>query len=453
MRPNVIVFYTDQQRHDTTGVHGNPLGLTPTFDRLAQEGTHLAQSFTVQPVCGPSRACMQTGLYATQTGCYRNGIPLPEGQPTLAHRFREGGYHTGYIGKWHLGTHDPVPQAERGGYETWLGANILEFTSDAYDTVLFDTHNRRVKLPGYRVDALTDAAVRFIDQHQTAPFFLFLSFLEPHHQNHRDDFPAPDGYAGRYAGRWTPPDLAALGGTSHQHLGGYYGMVRRLDEALGRLVDALKSLDLTRNTVLLYTSDHGCHFKTRNTEYKRSCHEASIRVPTLLWGGPFLGGGRVQHLTSQLDLVPTLLDTAGLEVPAALPGRSVKPLLGGASAPWLDEVYVQISESGVGRALRTPRFKYGVTALEADPMNDAFAGRYTETHLYDLEADPFELDNLAGVRTYRGVAEALRGRLRGRLEGAGEPPATIKPAPPREADQRSPDLAALRDTYLTPSSA
>ena len=117
------------------------------------------------------------------------------------------------------------------------------------------------------------------ERHKAEPFFLFLSFLEPHHQNHRDDYPAPDGYAERYAGRWTPPDLAALGGSSASHLGGYWGMVKRLDEVLGRLLDALKSLDLLDDTIVLFTTDHGCHFKTRNSEYKRSCHDASVRVP------------------------------------------------------------------------------------------------------------------------------------------------------------------------------
>src|SRR5690606_13072183 len=86
--PNVIVFFTDQQRWDTTGVHGNPLDLTPNFDRMARRGTHLEQSFTCQPVCGPARSCLQTGLYATQTGCFHNGIGLPEETKTLAHYFR-----------------------------------------------------------------------------------------------------------------------------------------------------------------------------------------------------------------------------------------------------------------------------------------------------------------------------------------------------------------------------
>ena len=114
---NVVVFFTDQQRWDTSGLHGNPLELMPNFDRMAQGGTHVANSFTCQPVCGPSRACLQTGLYATATGCYRNGISLPSDAKTLAHHFRAAGYHTGYIGKWHLADGiKPVPESKRGGY-------------------------------------------------------------------------------------------------------------------------------------------------------------------------------------------------------------------------------------------------------------------------------------------------------------------------------------------------
>ncbi|MGI8687934.1 MAG: sulfatase-like hydrolase/transferase, partial [Thermomicrobiales bacterium] len=279
-RPNVIVFFTDQQRWDTTGLHGNPLNLTPNLDRMARRGTHFARAFTPQPVCGPARSCFQTGQYATTTGCFKNGIPLPRDARTLAHFFNDAGYRTGYIGKWHLASgRAAVPVEERGGYEYWLGANALEFTSDAYDCVVYDNDNRRVKLPGYRVDALTDAAIRFIDDRKDAPFFPFLSFMEPHHQNHRDDFHAPAGYDGRYIDRWMPPDLQALVGTAPQQLPGYCGMVKRLDEALGRMLDALESLGLDDRTVVLFTSDHGCHFKTRNAEYKRSCHDSSIRIP------------------------------------------------------------------------------------------------------------------------------------------------------------------------------
>ncbi len=435
-RPNVIVFLTDQQRWDTTGVHGNPLDLTPNFDRLTRRGTHVARSFTAQPVCGPSRACLQTGRYPTTSGCFRNGIPLPPGAVTLADCFNNAGYHTGYIGKWHLADTDPVPPTERGGYQSWLASNILEFTSEAYDTVVYNNDQQPVKLPGYRVDALTDAAIRFIDQRQAEPFFLFLSFLEPHHQNRLDDYVAPDGYRRRYLGRWTPPDLFALGGSAQQHLAGYYGIVKRLDEAFGRLLDALKSLDLTDNTIVLFTSDHGSHFKTRNAEYKRSCHDASIRVPTLFLGPGFNGGRRIEQLVSHIDLPPTLLDAAGLPVPEQMQGRSMLPLVRGNVDCWPDDVFVQISESQVGRAIRTRRWKYCVVAPDADAWNDPGADRYREDCLYDLEVDPYELTNLIGLESHAEVAARLRARLLGRMEAAGEVVPTIEPAPVRPSGQR-----------------
>src|ERR1035437_8743598 len=108
-RPNVIVFFTDQQRFDSVGLHGNPLDLTPNFDRLAIDGTHLYNTFTCQPVCGPSRAVMQTGLYGTTTGAFRNSIPPDPSCKKLGQYFKDAGYQTGYIGKWHLASNEPVP--------------------------------------------------------------------------------------------------------------------------------------------------------------------------------------------------------------------------------------------------------------------------------------------------------------------------------------------------------
>ena len=438
-RPNVVVFFTDQQRWDTTGLHGNPMELTPNLDRLGRAHTHVAHSFTCQPVCGPARSCLQTGLYATTTGCFRNAIPLPDDSRTLAHYFAEAGYQTGYIGKWHLYGGDsmgPVPQDQRFGYQYWLASNTLEFTSDAYDTVMYDGDGESVKLPGYRVDAVTDAAIRYIDQHQENPFYLFISYIEPHHQNHLDDYPPPEGYRQRYSGGWIPPDLAALGGSTHQHLGGYYGMVKRLDEAFGRMMDALKSLELEENTIVLFTSDHGCHFKTRNSEYKRSCHESSIRVPTVLAGPGFAGGGQVGELVSLIDLPPTLLDAAGLEVPAHMQGRSIVPLVQGAKADWPEEVFVQISEAQVGRAVRTQRWKYGVDAPDKQGGLVPGSETYTEQYLYDLQADPYELHNLIGLESHQEVAAVMRQRLLDRMQAIGEALPRIEPAPAQPAGQR-----------------
>ncbi|SEN27496.1 sulfatase-like hydrolase/transferase [Paenibacillus sp. OV219] len=431
-RPNVIVFFTDQQRWDTTGVHANPLDLTPNFDRMARSGTDVHQSFTCQPVCGPARSAMQTGLYPTTTGCYHNGIPLPEGTQTLAHHFRASGYRTGYIGKWHLAGEEPVPANQRGGYEYWLASNGLEHASDSYRTVVYDEQNRPVRLPGYRVDALTDAAIRYIDQNQEDPFYLFVSYIEPHQQNHLDNYPAPDGYRERYRGAPLPPDLAALGGTAHRHYAGYCGMVKRLDEALGRLLDTLKSLSLQDNTIVLYTSDHGCHFRTRNQEYKRSPHDSSIRVPTAIQGPGFTGGGQIRQPVSLIDLPPTLLDAAGLAVPPEMQGRSILPLLHGGKMDWPEEVFVQISEDHVGRAIRTDRWKYAVTAPDKDGWKHAGSDIYVEEFLYDLHADPDELFNLAGIPVHHGDASRLREQLLRRIrEAEGQSPVII-PAQERE---------------------
>lgn len=438
-QPNVIVFFTDQQRYDTTGIHGNPLNLTPNFDRMARQGTDVHYSFTVQPVCGPARSCLQTGLYATQTGSYRNGIPLSQSHKTLAHHFKDGGYQTAYIGKWHLAPHEyvgEVPEEWRGGYDYWLAANVLEYISDAYDAHLFNNNNEDVKLPGYRVDALTDASIDYINRHKDNPFFLFLSFLEPHHQNHRDDYPAPTGYQESYRAQWIPPDLAELGGSTHQHLAGYYGMVKRLDEALGRLQDALRSLEILDNTIILFTSDHGCHFKTRNSEYKRSCHESSIRVPTAIQGPGFDGGGRISQLVSLVDLSPTLLDAAGLDIPETMVGKSLLPLVNRETVNWQDDIFIQISESHVGRSIRTKRWKYSVVAPDKDGWDHSNSETYVEEFLYDLKADPYELHNLVGAETHQEVSEVLRQRLIQRIKEIENMDVTITPAERRNVNNQ-----------------
>lgn len=470
-RPNVIVFFTDQQRHDTTGVHGCPLDLTPNFDRLARGGTDVHYSFTCQPVCGPARACMQTGTHATTNGSYTNGIGLNPDLPHLADQFNAAGYHTGYFGKWHLGDdHDtagPVPVGQRGGYQNWLAANTLEMTSDSYHTRLWDNDNQPVDLPGYRVDALTDALIRHVHDraahHADQPFFLFTSYLEPHHQNHVDDYPPPMGSRSRYTGRWCPPDLAALpthpgalsdpattvGGSAAGHLGGYFGMVKRLDEALGRLIDTLHSLGQLDNTIILFTSDHACHFKTRNAEYKRSGHEASIRVPTMLHGGPFTGGGRLNQLVSLVDLPATLLDAAGIDRPDTFEGRSLLPLIKrdlDAMKEWPDDMYVQTSEAHWGRAIRTHRWKYIVLEPDGRTEHNGVSDTYHEAFLYDLRHDPHELVNLIDLKSHASVCEVMRDRLLRRLRSLGEPEAKIiRPDPLWPGGQRRVSAGEARE--------
>ncbi len=427
-RPNILFFFTDQQRADTVGCYGNTLGLTPNLDAMASEGVRFEHAFTAQPVCGPARSTLQSGVYPTRTGCYRNGIPLPLDTRTIAHELRDSGYEVGYIGKWHLagrGTYDPqwVPAERRGGYrDFWLGADLLEFSSSAYGGGYYDADNAFVLFTGFRVDSQTDHVIEYLRSRDgERPFFLFLSYLEPHHQNNLNRYVAPEGYAARYTEYPVPPDLVEHHqGDWQTNLPDYYGICANIDENLGRIRAELERLGMADNTIIIYTSDHGSHFRTRNAEYKRSCHEASIRVPMVACGPGLPAGVVIEDLVSLVDLPPTVLSLAGTPVPEHYDGRSLVPLIAGTAVDWPDDVFVQISESQVGRAVRTARWKYGVTAPDGNGWNDASAMRYQEQYLYDLQADPYEQNNLVADPALASVREELRERLIARMIAAGE---------------------------------
>lgn len=438
--PNFVVFLTDQQRWDTVGAYGNPLGLTPNLDRMAARGTLFQRAFTPQPLCTPARSALQTGRYPTATGCFRNGRALPADVPTIAQAFSSAGYATAYVGKWHLATKDPVPPNERAGYEHWLAANELEWSSHPYDTTVYDEQGHGVWLPGYRSDALVDAAIRKVDnfvREGDRPFFLFLSLLEPHHQNDLDSYACPNGYE-QYGTGWCPPDLARLVGSAPVQLPGYLGMVKRIDEGLGRLLDALESLQVAQTTNVIFTTDHGCHFRTRNSEYKRSCHEASVRIPMVGQGPYFDDRGVVYDLVSLLDVPTMLADAADVNLTEGLPGRRLggrksrngqNKMVGheGSDQPSAEQaVLIQLSEAQIGRALRTDRWKYSVAAFDDDGTVDGCARTYFESHLYDLETDPWELTNLVSVGEYRHVREKLRAELVRQMRAIGEPDFEIR---------------------------
>jgi arylsulfatase A-like enzyme len=427
-RPNIIVLFSDQQRWDTCGCYGQPLEVTPNLDLLAAEGARFEHAFTCQPVCGPARACLQTGKYATETGCHVNGRALPLRERTLAQRLSEAGYDTGYIGKWHLASHpfeyayQPVPVERRGGYDFWLASDILEFTSHGYDGHMFDGDGRRREFPPgrYRVDAQTDWVIEYLrNRRSDKPFFLFVSYLEPHHQNDRGHFEGPIGSKENFKDFVVPGDLIGTRGDWREEYPDYLGCVRSLDYNVGRIRDALQELELTDNTLLIYTSDHGSHFCTRNSEYKRSCHDGCIRIPLIMSGPGFTAGGNPQELTSLIDLPPTILTAAGIAPPAFMRGRPLQDLLCGGTTDWPEEVFVQISESHCGRAIRTSKWKYSVRAPDAP--GDALASEfYVEDFLYDLQTDPHERNNLVLEPGLAAVRWELKARLIRRMVDAGE---------------------------------
>ena len=416
-RPNVLVVLSDQQRWDTTGPY-NPMDITPNLDEAAERGTLLDQTISNQPVCGPARGCLQTGQYGTTHGVWGNGRTLGTEQ-TLASAFDAAGYDTGYVGKWHLGGTgtDPVPEEHRGGYDFWQAADALELTSHPYEGIWYDEDDEVVSFEGYRVDALTDVAESFIRRDRENPFFCFLSFLEPHQQNdldYNDGYIAPDGYNRRFREHWVPPDLREQPGTWQYTLADYYGMCHRIDECYGRLLETLEAEGLREDTIVLFTSDHGCLFETRPEGKKRSCHDGAVRVPGVLTGPGFDDGATVEELVGLVDLPPTLLDAAGVPVPETMEGHTLDAIRD--NEVDRDGIFVQISESKVGRALRTDRWTYAVSDPEKNGSDVPASDRYVEEYLYDLDADPYQRNNLAGRDRYRDVADRLREGLLDRIE-------------------------------------
>ena len=193
-------------------------------------------------------------------------------------------------------------------------------------------------------------------------------------------------------------------------------MVKRIDEAYGRMIDVIKSLKLFDDSAIIFTSDHGNNFKTRNREYKRSCHESSIRVPTSLIGNVFQQGGRIKELTNILDIHATILDLAKVKNTSHCDGRSVLPLVNKTSKKWENEIFIQISESQLARSLRTEKWKYCIADHDSNGSDKPSSNHYTETNLYDLDADPYELNNLIGISTYDEIVTSLRKKIKSKIK-------------------------------------
>jgi len=399
-QPNILFFFSDQQRWDTCGCYGQPLDVTPNLDQMAAEGVRFEHSFTCQPVCGPARSSLQTGKYPTETGCFTNNIHLPMDEKTIAHWFSEWGYEVAYVGKWHLAStapeinyrDKPVPPQYRGGWKDfWVASDVLEFTSHSYDGHMFDAEGNKVIFDGYRVDCVADVAMDYLRQRESdKPFFLFVSFIEPHHQNDHNCYEGPRGSRERWAEYEVPGDLVDTEGDWRENFPDYLGCCNSLDYNLGRMRETLDELGIADETLVISSSDHGSHFRTRNNEYKRACHEGCLRTPLVMSGPGFTGGQVVSELVSLIDIAPSFLSAAGIPVPDHMRGRPLQPLADGSAEDWRQHVFAQISESQTGRCMRTDRWKYSVSIPERQ-ISSPF---YYEEFLYDLDEDPHEQNNL-----------------------------------------------------------
>jgi len=440
-QPNILMICADQLRADFIGANQeNPSVQTPNIDALAQRGTNFRQAVCNQPLCSPSRASFLTSRYAMETNVWKLEVELNHSLPTIATTLRHDGYQAAFIGKWHVSaniTPDNKPQRgwippgpSRAGFDDhWEGANIPELVSHPYEGNYWDNDGQNIGFKNqYRVDFIADRAVRFIETRSEKPWLLFLSQLEPHQQNDIDEFVPPKRYADTYSDPFIPMDLRDLPGNWRSHLPGYYGCVQAIDDCVGKVVHALDKTGQLNNTVIVFFSDHGCTFRTRLGEYKRSPHESSLRVPFIMAGPGFDRSQTVEQLVSLLDLTPTLLDGAGVEIPSSMKGRSLKPLVSEATVrkSWDCTAYIQLSQAVCGRAIRTKDWLYAAYDPSVPGGNAPFSRHYTDFALYSLTRDPYQKVNLLGRPEYRESCNKLREQLTALIVANGEPEPKIE---------------------------
>jgi arylsulfatase A-like enzyme len=260
------------------------------------------------------------------------------------------------------------------------------------------------------------------------PWLLFVSQLEPHQQNDIDDMVPPPRYEGKYDNAFVPPDLRDLPGNWNSRLKGYYGCVQAIDDCVGRLLQTLEKTGQTENTLVVFFSDHGCTFRTRLGEYKRSPHDAAIRVPLIFAGPGFNHATNLDEVVSLLDMTPTLLDGCGVPASNSMQGKSLKklPTDSAARKEWNETAYIQISASMVGRAIRTKDWTFCVYDPGGRPDGDSVSRSYLDFCFYQTGSDPYQKVNLVGRPEFQEQANLLRAELKRCIVANGEPEPTMK---------------------------
>lgn len=367
---NILHLFTDQQRFDTIGALANPHIQTPHLDRLAREGMAFTSAYTPAPECVPARCCMITGRYADKTGCGSNAeaMPSPDAVPSFMSQLAEGGYRTHGIGKCHF---TPDAWAGRGFQSRDTSEEIAEdpdrdaylqhLTEKGYGHVL-EPHGARgemyyipqpSQLPAelHHSHWTGDRAIDFIDAQRRAeqPWYLYCGFIHPHppfappgpwHKLYRaPDMPLPylpDNaeellcYINRYQNRYKYRDRGLDLNLIRCIRAYYFACISFIDYQVGRILEALEASGQLDNTLIVYSADHGELLGDFGSFGKRSFHDASLRVPLLArLPGSFAAGKRCQTPASLVDLMPTFLTAAGMDVPAEADGVDLAALARG----------------------------------------------------------------------------------------------------------------------------
>jgi N-acetylglucosamine-6-sulfatase len=433
----------DDLRWNALGCVGHPFVKTPNIDRLAREGALFRNAFVVTPLCSPSRASFLTGQYAHTHGVVdnTNHDRLSHGLDTFPRRLQGAGYETAFVGKWHMGNDD----APRPGFDRWVS---FKGQGDFNDPVLNEDGQAR-QVVGYMTDLLNDRAVAFLQRKRDRPFALVLAHkgvhgpftpAERHKELYKDDpIPRPanadDDYSGKPMLRRPLPEPprkatskpkakakaapAPVRGAGEGLIRQQLRCLRSIDEGVGAILKTIDALGRRDDTVVIFTSDNGYFWGDHGLGDKRAAYEESIRIPLLIRHPARIKPGTVRNdLVLNLDLAPTALDLAGLAIPKSIQGRSLTPLCEGEPGGWRGAFLAEYIEEpaypriATWQAVRTGRWKL-----------IHYPGLAGMDELYDLEADPIELNNQIAdpsAQSTRRDLEAELERLR-RETGLGGP--------------------------------
>lgn len=425
--PNIIFIFADEWRAQATSYNGDKNCETPMLDRLASESINVTHAVSGCSVCCPYRASLMTGQYPLTHGVYINDVELNPDCVSIARTFGENGYDTAYIGKWHLyGSPDGkygrrsaiVPRRNQLGFEYWKG---FECTHDYNNSMYFFNEDPTPrKWEGYDAFSQSRDAARYIQDHADRgnPFFVMLSWGPPHFPLHT----APEEYRKRYNNRDivlrpnVPPERREI---AMEEMRGYYAHIAALDDCLTIVLDAIRTAGIEKDTILVFTSDHGDMRQCQGLSTKLFPWDESIRVPFLLkW--PQLHGNTGRELAIPLDapdIMPTLLGLCNVPIPVTVEGRDwsayfrneCQPNGGEAALLSIPAEFIEIRSNGMKayRGLRTIRHTY---VRNSD-------GPWL---LYDNENDPYQMSNLAGSPEYADIQMALESLLQNRLSELGD---------------------------------
>jgi len=403
-KPNVLMVLVDDLK-PTIGCYGDLQARTPNIDALARRGVRFENAFVTNSLCSPSRASFLTGVYSHVHGVAGNLSDIDyEKAPLVSQILEKSGYSSGFFGKWHMGS---SPEA-RPGYDAWFAVA----GQGRYTNPVFFNGDKHETIEGYHTDIITERAVQFIREHASKPFFAQISYKAVH---------SPLKSAPRHKGSLDPESF----NIRRQNAAGSFAKLRRarseallsVDDSVGQIVDVLEELGLD-NTLIVFTSDNGFMLDEHGFGGKRVFYDESIRIPWIV-AHPDIrqpGSVRSEHVLN-IDLLPSILEHAGVEVPEHVQGRSFLPLLRHEEDDpiewrdhWVYEYFneVQFIHVPTHLAVIDDDFKYVWF-----PEGPSLLRRFTDEHLlFDRRSDPYELSNIASLSDYDAEIKLKREQLR-----------------------------------------